>query len=36
MVDKKETVDLNSFYIESVIGKGSYAKVLLVKSKKTG
>ena len=27
---KKEKVDLNSFYLLRVIGKGSYAKVILV------
>ena len=33
---KKKSVNINSFYTVSVIGKGSYAKVLLVKKKDTG
>ena len=30
---KKEKVDLNSFYLLRVVGKGSYAKVVMVKKK---
>mgnify|MGYP001001540915 FL=1 len=33
---KKVTLSLDDFYLLSVIGKGSYAKVLLVKKKDTG
>ena len=33
---KKEQININSFYTISVIGKGSYAKVLLVKKKSNG
>jgi len=33
---KQAPVNLNSFYTISVIGKGSYAKVILVKKKDTG
>lgn len=33
---KKASIGLDSFYTLSVIGKGSYAKVLLVKKKDTG
>lgn len=35
-VKKEEQVGLSSFYTISVIGQGSYAKVLLVKKKDTG
>lgn len=32
----QEEININSFYTISVIGKGSYAKVLLVKKKSNG
>mgnify|MGYP000865966772 CR=1 FL=1 len=36
MEGKGKTLTLNDFLLLSVIGKGSYAKVLLVKKKDTG
>ena len=33
---KKQEVNIDSFYLHTVIGKGSYAKVVLVKKKDTG
>lgn len=35
-IAKSKGVNLNSFYTISVVGKGSYAKVILVKKKDTG
>lgn len=35
-MQRRETVNKNSFYTISVIGQGSYAKVILVKKKDTG
>ena len=35
-MNKNEQISLNSFYTISVIGQGSYAKVILVKKKDTG
>lgn len=34
--NENEEISVKSFYTVSVIGKGSYAKVLLVKKKDTG
>jgi len=33
---KKDSVNLDNFLLKTVIGKGSYAKVVLVKKKDTG
>ena len=33
---KKDTVNLDNFLLKTVIGKGSYAKVVLVKKKDSG
>ena len=33
---KQENISIDSFYLHTVIGKGSYAKVVLVKKKDTG
>jgi serine/threonine protein kinase len=35
-ISKKEAISISSFLLLTVIGKGSYAKVVLVKKKDTG
>ena len=40
IIEKKKvqeaSINIDSFYLHTVIGKGSYAKVVLVKKKDTG